>query len=115
MLQHAQLPVGPLGMDGALERPGQLLDRNLVERTPVQEGIVGAADLAVSPTPNGHQVGVALRHFPDRLVQFHPEVPLLHDDDEAVNYKKNFTKFTICNSVIFLNGPNTASFCVLFT
>jgi hypothetical protein len=45
VLEHAQLPVCSLGVDGALEGPGQLLDGHLVCHVLVQEGVVGAAHL----------------------------------------------------------------------
>ena len=79
VLQHPQLPVGPLGVDGTLEGPGQLLDGHLVERALVEEGVIGTADLTVGPATDGHQVGVTLRHFPDGLVQLHAVESFLHD------------------------------------
>ena len=47
VLEHPQFPVGPLGVDGGLERPGQLLDGDFEALSVLQHclGVCGAADL----------------------------------------------------------------------
>ena len=52
VLEHPELPVGPLGVDGRLEGPGQLLDGHL-ERAAILEdrlAVGGAADLEEGST-----------------------------------------------------------------
>ena len=47
VLEHSQLSVGPLGVDGRLEGPGELLDGHLAEGAVLlpQLGVGGRADL----------------------------------------------------------------------
>ena len=81
VFEHPKLSVGPLCVNGTLERPGQLLDRDLVERALVKERVVGAAHLTVGPASDGGQVGVPMRHLPHRLVQLDRVITFLHLQD----------------------------------
>jgi len=60
VLQQSQLPIRPLGVDGRLEGPGQLLDGHLGACSADH----GLAHLPVSSLANGLQVLVRFRYLP---------------------------------------------------